>query len=190
MITLKQLDEEERESLRAMAESIYLDGECYAFAIALHRGLGWQMRALRTDTIRHVLLRDARDGSFWDVRGRVKLKDIGTPFGIQEFGLLDPVGESDLFAIRRVDDLSISRAAWMAQALWPHLPWKDGVMQKYAAFLRELELLSQKHGVYLYASLPTAWPVLTEAAGGEVGYAFKPSVTGPSYFINRQLENE
>lgn len=56
-ITCRSEDPEDVETLHALCLSTYLDGECYAFATALHEGLGWPIIGLmHNGEIRHALV--------------------------------------------------------------------------------------------------------------------------------------
>ena len=66
----------------------YLDGECYAFAVALHQGLGWPIIGLMQEhgIIRHAVVQ-APDNQYLDARGFVEESQLSSPFG----GVFPPV---------------------------------------------------------------------------------------------------
>ena len=182
----KSLDGENLRSLRGLATGIYLDGQCYEFAVALHRGLGWQMFGLMEGkTIRHAIL-ESEPLKFWDVRGPLKPTDIGKPFGMVTPSL-QRITEKDLHKVRPVFDEAVERASLVAQAMWPDLPWKAGTLQSRAlGFIDELEKLCRKHKIWIRAPWPAAQIVLCAAHGDEKGFTVAPTLDG-QYFIDRRL---
>jgi len=112
--------------LHALARAIFLDGECYALAIALHRNIGWPIVGLiRVDVIRHAGL-ERPDGALHDVRGPVSREEFGLPFSISGPYDIRRIAEADLYAARGIIQTeAIDLALRMAQALWPNLPWRD-----------------------------------------------------------------
>ena len=76
-ITFENLDAENIQLLYDFCTGVYLDGECYAFAVALQQNLGWPIMGLmHGGTIRHALLQRP-DGGLFDARGPIKSKDAG-----------------------------------------------------------------------------------------------------------------
>lgn len=181
-----------RQSRRVLRRAIcpeYLNGECYAFAIALHRGLGWPIVGImHGDVPCHAGVRSP-EGMIYDVRGPVSdekfaedINGLSRPFEIRE------ITTEALLAQRPVSDGSIMCAARMAQVFWPNLGWKeDTQISRTRAFVEELERISRKHGVWIRAPYPTAKPVLTVGYGDEKGYSLEPSDTCSEYFIDRLL---
>jgi hypothetical protein len=184
-ITYKPLSEEDHKSLHELSQSVYLDGECYAFAIALHRLLGWDLIGIMEgEVVRHACV--VHCGRYYDVRGQVPKNKLGAPFGLSS-PELRPITEETLYATRPIGDSSIAQSEWIAEALWPELPWRSGPMVKYRSFLIELAALCEKHGTYIFAPYPMAKPLLTEAVGDEKGFMFSPTSNGRLYFFDRVL---
>ncbi|MBI2642554.1 MAG: hypothetical protein HYW97_01795 [Candidatus Wildermuthbacteria bacterium] len=184
-ITFENLDAENIQLLYDFCTGVYLDGECYAFAIALQQNLGWPIMGLiHKGTIRHALLQRP-DGGLFDARGPVKSKDAGKPFEVPHPYDLKPVEEIDLRKIRPIQELSITRALDIAQRIWPDLPWQNSMHERARRFAEELEALSRKYGVWIYARVPAAQPFLTLAHGDETGYALSTALSGGICVFNR-----
>ena len=191
-ILIERLGKEADEFLRQMCKGIYLDGECYAFAIALHRRIGWPIVGLLDDeTVRHAVVScDSLhiDDEYFDARGGVVEVDLGRPFEMRPPYNLQYVTEEDLFAIRPIQDASIHRAARMAELLWPDLPWKNSWVSKIRAFAEDLESVSRKHGLWIRTAVPGSPPMLAEAGGDESGYLFRPTDDSMTYSVNRYFD--
>jgi hypothetical protein len=188
-ITIKQLSDEDKRCLQDIAGGMYQDGECYAFAIALNRGLGWPILGLMDgEVVRHVAVYGI-DHKLHDVRGAFKQDDpkFGRPFGIGLPYTLEPVTEDDLRAIRPVHERTIRRALRFAECIWPELPWKEARSEKVRAFANELEEVCRRHGVWLRSAYPAAKPIVSEAVGDEVGFIIEPTQDGIAFTIYRQL---
>ena len=122
--TLRNVDPEGHQHLGNMITSTYLDGECYAFAVALNEGLGWQMLGLigrlhGEDCIRHVVLQ-MPGGRFFDARGVMDETTLGAPFGLSPpYQFIGGVTRAMLEEVRPVQDRSIAMARRLAEAYWP-----------------------------------------------------------------------
>ncbi len=185
-VIYKPLDREDWDGLHSLAMSVHLDGECYLFAIALHRALGWPLIGLMSsDVIRHALLK-CGDEVYFDVRGNVLYTGIGEPFDMVPPYDLREIQEKDLAQMRPFTDFNLETVIWMAQALWPELPWKSGPLVEAKAFLEELDTLCKKHRKWIRAPLPTTLPIICESHGDET-YSFTPSVNGRDYFFDRVI---
>lgn len=183
---LKELQKRDAEHLHAMAEGIFLDGECYAFAIALHRNTGWPIVGLiRVDVIRHAGVR-CPDGRLHDVRGPVFEEEFGLPFSVPAPYELREITEHDLYAAREIKTMAIDLASRIAQALWPDLPWKiDSSQKKALAFLHDLEEISRRHGIWIRSAVPGCPPRLSHQEGSEGGYVLVPTIDALTYTIDR-----
>ena len=87
-LKFEKLNEESLQILDDMARSIYLDGQCYEFAIALHRGLGWDLVGVMTGSIvgsviRHALVKSP-DGKSRHVRFSCSGKGRGRRYHFEE----------------------------------------------------------------------------------------------------------
>ena len=161
-VILRPLHETDQESLLSMCTAFFLQGECYAFAIALHRGLGWPIVGLmRGEVIEHALIQRP-DGLLHDSRGPLLREDrkLGQPFGFTPPYEMRVVSEKDLLAVRPVGELSIKRASLFAEALWPTFAWKGGFQEQVLAFAKELEELSRRHRIWIRATYPTTPPMI------------------------------
>lgn len=188
--TLYEEDTESTEALRDMCVQTFLDGECYAFATALHEGLGWPMIGLMDgDVIRHVAVQSP-DGKLYDARGLIKEEEfgLGGPFGLRppydlrrvSVGDLVRTGEPSEFRAR-----TVRRARMVAEAIWPELPWQDSFATRVTAFANELEALSRKHGLWIRSPVPAAAPVLAIGDDAEGGYKLRPTADGTTFTIDR-----
>lgn len=171
----------------------YLDGSCYEFATALHRGLGWPMVGLMQKTslgkpvIRHAAVRQP-DGKLRDVRGEITVSEFGQPF--QELELpyvVREVTENDLRDVRPVAERAIDLASRLAEALWPELPWLSGQQKRYKEFADGLEELSRRTGVWIRSQVPACPPVLADAFGEEDGYVLEQTAEGLGFTIDRSF---
>lgn len=187
-----ELDEEAVGVLRDLLRSTFLDGECYAFAIALKRGLAWPLVGLidSQGQIRHAMVCGS-DQKLYDVRGGFDENDpeIGVPFGMAPPYTAKHLKEADLHRVRPIHSRLISHARRMAEIVWPDLPWKGGQRARVVAFLNELEALCQKHELYIRAPLAakTSWPVIGNRHGDEAGFVARPTDDGMAYIFDRQL---
>lgn len=191
VVILTQLNGEDWTHLHELAKSMYLDGACYEFAIALHRGLGWNLFGIMcSDVIRHAVVQHPREPHLWrDVRGAVTRADVGTPFGVSAQATIRLIQEDDLRAVRPVTEHDIANATRIAQRLWPELPWKEPQDHKVLAFALELEVLSRKHGIWIRSSVPAQQPHLAMSDGeDEFGYILSPTANVTGYTIDRHFK--
>lgn len=182
-----------RDHLNDMCLGMYLDGSCYEFATALHRGLGWPMVGLMKGSIlikpiiRHVAVRQP-DGKLRDVRGEITIEEFGAPFEeLEPPYITRDVTEADLLDTRSVAENAIELAAKFAEALWPELPWLSGQQKLYKQFADGLEELSRRTGVWIRSPVPACPPVLSDAFGEEKGYVLEQTAEGLGFTIDRLL---
>lgn len=189
---VKTLDEDVREFLNGYLKSLYLDGQCYELAIALHRGLNWELVGLVQTIDGHAVVRHAAvrhpDGGYFDGRGKLTEQAFLEPFGagdIVTFWL-----EAELkHRTRAITERSIIAAGNVAMSRWPELPWNhDTRFMKVVSFVDDLENLCRYHGFWLYNG-PASWPMIVPGDGDEVGYALATTGNG-SYTANRVLKGE
>lgn len=186
--TLRRMDEKAARELYLLCTSSYLEGECYEFSLALHHGLGWPMFGLMKDEeIRHTVVQNPKDKTWYDARGLVSEERLGEPFALPSPNIV-PVTEEDLRKQRPLYERDIQKAAEMAEVLWPDLPWKNSFRERVRQFTEELEELSRRHGLWLRAILPAQPPLITSNDGEETGYVIQPSNTGTTYAIDRCYE--
>lgn len=185
---VKKIDEESSEILYGIVGSPYLDGECYAFATALHEGLGWQLVGLiNGDEIRHAAVRSP-EGVLYDVRGAVSEEEFGRPFSYTPPYQLREVDVKELYRSGESDEvrrLSVATARKLAETVWPELPWKDSAAKRSIAFCDELEALCRKHNLWIRAPYPGAKPILTTGGDDEGGYEICPTFDGAAFTIDR-----
>lgn len=186
------LDDEARETLHNMAVSVHLDGECYAFAIALSRNLGWKMLGLMPtggSAPRHAAVYGALDHKLYDVRGSFKQDDprFGEPFGVGLPYKLKPITEDLLRKVRPVHENTIAMAQKFAESIWPHYPWINSAARRMRAFADDLEALSRKHKIWLRAPYPGAKPILNNECDEEAGYTICPTDDSIAFTIDRRF---
>lgn len=187
-IAVKNLDIEMAQILHDLCQGVYLDGECYAFAMALHRNLGWQMLGLlHQNTIRHAVVRNPQNGALFDARGQITDSELGDPFGVPAPYHLKQLEELDLLLLRPVHERSIAQALDMAQRIWPDLPWKDSPLERACKFAQALEELCRQYNIWIRPTVPGAAPILYTGYGDETGYALFPVANGAICTINRTL---
>lgn len=189
--TLKEADPKLWQQLYEACLSMYLDGECYAFATALHEGLGWNIYGLmQRETVRHVVVKNPDIGRFFDARGfwMYSKSEMGGPFQMTDFEI-HAIDVQDLVMPGESPEArsnSVARARMLAETLWPELSWKESFASRMNVFADELEALSRKHGVWVRASLPAIPPSLAVEEGGEGGYTICAGFTG-AFTLNRYL---
>lgn len=191
MAVICKPDKEVFEFVRGLCKSIFLDGECYAFAVALHRGLGWPILGLMCNNeIRHAFLHPVNVSSdvFFDARGYVSEEKLGKPFGADLPYELRQIDEKNLYDIRPILESSINKARQFAEIIWSTLPWKGGTRaNKILAFSKELEALSRKYSLWIRGTFPGTPPLLAEGCGDE-SYSLKIMPDGLTYSFNRLIE--
>ncbi len=192
---VKPIDDEARETLHDIALDCYLDGECYAFAIALSRGVGWKLVGLMSEggtAPRHAAVYTL-DHKLFDVRGPIAQDSplFGQPFGMKPPYTLKPINEAELYRVRPIHDNSIRMAGTRAQAIWPNLPWRTSVSRvaRAQAFADGLERLSRETGIWLRAPVPASKPIISEMFGEEAGYTIQYTDDGIAFTIDRRLKN-
>lgn len=190
-VELVPLPEAFRKNLHHLALGLFLDGECYAFAIALQRGLGWPMIGLMDgEVIRHAGVISPQ-GTYFDVRGEnTSFEEFAKPFGLEGSVVIKEITyEEDIRPCHPVNIYSINSATWMIEAIWPNLSgWnQSGFNSRAVAFLQEVEGLSRKHGVFIRSASPGSKPILCEAVGDEEGYTYTPTINGPDLIFDRKL---
>lgn len=165
-----------------------IHGNCYHFAIAMHRGLGWPIVGLvQNREIIHAGVKSPGDEKFWDGRGALSRKEFIEPFACDYLRFSD-ITEEDLAISKNFSEHAVEILLEKAQLAWPELPWKvETFQEKIIAFAKELKELSQKHGIWICASLPNGPPVIFKGEGDELGYRLTLSVEGNAFMINREL---
>lgn len=192
MAVIRKPDKDIMESMRNLCKSMFLDGECYAFAIALHRGLGWPILGLVINNeIRHAFLNpridNADSGILFDARGYIAKEKLGKPFGVNQPYELRQIEEKDLYAARPIMKNFIDKARQFAEILWPDLPWKGGTRaNKILAFANGLESLSRKCELWIRSPFPGSLPLLAEGCDDE-SYSLKIMADGLTYSIDREI---
>ena len=179
--------------MRSLARSAFLEGECYAFAIAVHRGTGLPIFGLMEGAVpRHAFAYWPDKEAFVDVRGEHAMHspELGAPFGHRAPYHLEEISASKLFRQRPVCDNSIGFAARMAEFIMPHLPWKKSRDERAREFCDELEALCRKRGFWIRSPYPAQKPILYEGHADEAGYTIQPADTGMGYTIDRRLKGE
>lgn len=199
-VRILPLDEETLDHLRGIISAVYLDGECYELAFALHRLTGWPIVALNTiglketdleHAFRHAAVRDPK-GMLHDARGTVSPQDFGRPFGLRTSveSRLHVVTEDEVRQVRPVNEYAVNRAAQLAEVVWPELALlAEARRSRYQRFVEALEALSREHGIWVRSPLPAAHhrPCLAEGEGDELGYDMQPSIEGNAYLFDRRL---
>jgi hypothetical protein len=165
---------------------VFLEGECYAFAIALNRGLGWPMVGLmKENVIWHAGVR-VPDGRIRDARGILTEYKFGIHFMPQPFNIRE-ITTDELYATRPVEESFIKDARQFAEVLWPDLPWVESHTTKLKEFADELEALSRKHGLWICGGVPGNPPRLFTEKGGEGGYVVGLTMDGQARTVDRYL---
>lgn len=169
-----------------LSSSIY--GQCYPFAIAMHRGLGWQLVGLFYEgMIIHAGVRSP-EGKIWDGRGKISDADFITPFANEVYSAICNITEEDLLSRDDTAESLVDFYTDRAQVVWSNLPWNKPVYQENViAFAKELEELSRKYKLWVCGPYPAATPVLFQGYDDEKGYELTRTSDGVTYKINRVL---
>lgn len=190
MITFKTPRSDQVQALYRAVAGMYLFGNCYPFAAALHRDLGWPLFGLRSVNptgvrISHAFVQKP-DGPFWDVRGPVDKALVGELYDISP----DNIGPVTLEELQKSGPFrkdAVDRASRIAQALWPDLPWHADIFRsRTRSFLGELETLCRKHHLWMRAAIPAQKIHLYEMDGDEIGFTASLADNG-EYVFDRQL---
>lgn len=186
-------DTEAWECLHDIAVARYLDGECYAFARALHEGLGWPLIGLMEgEVIRHALVREP-GGLLRDVSGATTAEEVCKTFGLPLPAVTREVRDFDLIRDEEPAErifYMIRAARKIAEVLWPELPWRDSAAQCVTAFVDELESMCRRHRLWLRPMVPGAPMMLSEEIGHEEGYALTPTSDGTTFCIDRYFKTK
>lgn len=183
---VKEIDKIGKEFLTDFLESS-IHGDCYPFAIALHRNLGWPIIGLfKKERIIHVGLKSP-DEKIWDGRGEISEEEFAEYFITSPYSIRH-VTEEELIATDMVDEYTIETLLKKSQLIWPNLPWKnDTPLDKVIAFTDDLEKLSRKYKLWIYGNTPTSLPTIFQGQDDETGYAIRPSINSGAFTINRVL---
>jgi hypothetical protein len=175
------------EELRASFGAIFADGQCYAFATALHLGTGWPLVGLMDgEVIRHAGVR-GENGLIYDVRSAFTDEDFGRDYLSPPYVIRD-LSEADLWDTYPIDDEAISQSRRLAEVLYPALPWQDSLEARMFAFGSALEKLSRKHRIWVRAAYPTARPHLSLGDGEETGYELFYTADGHGLTFDRSYD--
>lgn len=185
-VFVKKLPRQDRLRLWALIRESCLHGQCYSFAIVLHRALGWPMMGIIAGKdIPHVVVRQP-DGTYRDSRGVITEEQIGEPFGIRPPFTLAQVSEEELRSRQpSIHEIYLSSLETKMRAIWPRLPWPPSSRERALEFLGELEALSRRYGFWIRSSTPGAPPFVSEARGEEVGYSAQLDILGSEYYFDR-----
>ncbi|MDP3778469.1 MAG: hypothetical protein Q8R30_00275 [bacterium] len=190
MPVLAKLIGEDFEALHLTAKGLFLHGQCYEFAIAMHRATGWPLVGLmKESTIEHAGVR-SHNGLIHDCRGPNTPKDFSKEFDLSPDNIQN-ITEQDMYGTRKIYEGSIRLASRIAQSLWPELPWKPNTLHnRMIAFMEDLEKLSHDHNLWIRSAVPGCRPVISEGDNLEGGYFFSPTATASAYVMDRYLKSE
>ncbi len=185
-----KLTAQDFEALHITAKGLFLHGQCYEFAIAIHRATGWSLVGLMKESvIEHAGVR-GHDGLIYDSRGANTSEDFSKEFNLTPDNV-QTIVEKDLYATRKIFEGSIRLASRIAQSLWPELPWRPNTLHsRMIAFMEDLERLSYDHNLWIRSTIPGCRPVISEGDDLEGGYFFSPTVTASAYVMDRYFKGE
>ena len=190
MPKLTKLRSEDFEGLHAMALGLFLHGQCYEFAIAMHRATGWPIVGLMKESVIEHAGVKGHNNTFYDCRGANTPEDFSKEFDLTPDDI-QIITEAHLYQTRKISESSIRSAARIAQALWPDLPWKPNTIHsRIAAFMEDLERLSREHNLWIRSTVPGCLPVISEGDDLEGGYSFSPTSTSNAYVMDRYLKGQ
>lgn len=190
MAKLKKLSQEDWAWMHGYYTGMYLHGHCFAFAIALNQSLGWQLVALYSkNTIIHVMVREPT-GVLRDFRGIVKYDEIGKPYHMDPPYKLRKVSRGELEKIEKQHAINLNRAQEIAEILWPDLPYRKRRNDKYLEFVKELEKLSKRTGVWI--SLPPSPQMISlsrDDGETETTYILRPNTCGVTFSLGQSHDH-
>jgi hypothetical protein len=192
MTIIKPVDDDVGEFLDGFISTTYLNGQCYELAIALHRGLDWELIGLVQDlygqsVIRHAAVKHPQ-GGYFDGRGWLSDEEFILPLG--QGGIISFTETELKHRTRSIPENAVAMAGKLAMSRWPELPWlPDTYFKKVVSFLDDLDQLCRRHGFWLCADTATSWPMIVAGDGNEIGYALATTGNG-SYTTNRYLKVE
>lgn len=176
MAVIYKLDRNVIKFLKDLQKQYFLNGHCYAFAVALHDELGWQIMGLMyKNKTHHAFLRDS-GGNFFDARGYVQPEKLDDLFSLFYFLKgqyeLKEIKKEDLYRTGTVLISDIDKAKNFAPIIWPGLPWKrkNTRANRIKVFTEELEALGRKHNLWISVTSPETPSLLAEGCGDENYY--------------------
>lgn len=164
-----------------------VNGNCYHFALAMHRALGWSLIGLIDEgEIIHAGVKSP-EGKIWDGRGEVSEDEFSQEFVRPPF-VIRGITERDLLRTGIIKEHLVEIISKRAQLIWPNLPWKKETIQgKVYRFTQELAELSQKYGLWIAGNTPASLPIIFEGFGDEDGYRIIPTDDGSGFIVSRIL---
>lgn len=190
-VIIRELSEEDRAAAHA-SNMHFFNGNCYSFAVALHRLTGWQIVGLvRSCEIwpDHVGVRDP-DGNLRDYRGIVPYKEFGRYFGYTAPYKLRDYSPEELARSSGVRESLVELALDLIEVIWPELPMRiDGKLARAHRFTAAMEQLCRDHDIWFTTTAQgTAfWPFMSFGDDIAQGIELRPALIGNSYFFNRHL---
>ena len=174
------------------AIGMYLDRECYAFARALHEGLGWPLFALmHGETIRHAVAQEPGTGLFRDVCGATTAEELCKTFGIPLPPVIREISDHELLREKEPEEhifFRIGQARKTAEVLFPELPWRESQEQRMTAFVDALEKLSRNHGFWIRPMVPGSPTMISDRTGREDGYVISSTHDGTTFMLDRSFK--
>ena len=170
----------------------YLHGKCYEFAIALHEGLSLPLVGIQVgDEIIHAGVKSG-DELYRDVRGDLTLQEFLQGFDISLEFIVRPTTREELELLyvwkTRVElprDY-IDRARVHAETVWASWPWRDSKSAQLESFVKDLEELSKKHGIWIREQFPSTPTILYFGDEIEKGYNLQQmSAARLQFFLTR-----
>lgn len=193
-LPIEPLEDRDREILEGFTYSRFLHGECYGFAIALHRALGWKMVGMVQEDkkIVHVALKQPEGKLYFDARGSFDEECIGELYSITTSWTLQEVTEEKLkeTCAPSTNENVIAEALHTAFLLWPDLPWlseENLPVYPVLQFLKELTELSRKYDLWITPRTPTTLPSLREGNEGDE-YRLHPHTHTNAYMLDRRTK--
>ncbi len=173
--------------LRGSFGAIFADGQCYAFAAALHLGTGWPLVGLMDgEVIRHTGVR-GKDGLIYDVRGAFTDADFGRDYLSPPY-VIRNISVGDLRRRKPIEVTALRRARRLAEVLYPALPWQNSLEARMLAFASALEELSREHDIWVRGAHPMARPHLSHGDGKETGYELFYTADGHGFIFERSYD--
>jgi hypothetical protein len=179
----KPISDEDLQHLRMARGTMFLSGQCVAFAVAVHRRAGWPLLAVRdgAGNLQHAGFRNPK-GVACDARGAIGESELAHPWG----GAMSETDEETLLADDpKIDAEAIEAADHVAGLLFPDLPGSSAKQERLRAFAEGLEALCRGTGVWIRSDGPHGIPVY-DAYGDEGEFEVSVGAAGDAR-IDRTL---
>ena len=180
------LKEPDREQMLEWAP-FDVTGDNFEVALALHHGLGWHLRLIKSGNEVLSACVVTPDDELFSILHPMEEENLLTRFGAHT---VETCTEEDLQTIRAVNDAAVQQALWWAWCVRRDLPWVVSPDEPFVRFVEELFALWQQHGFTIWGDLLAHPPLIARASGEEVGFTLSAVMgTAPSFKLKRRFND-